>query len=300
MKKFLLSVGVAAMALSANAADGDYWISGQFCSWGGQNMTDDAYKFKATDTEGVYKVEFQSDALPAPFAGEFLIVAEKDGAPDWNNGKLGSNGDKVVAGEDYYYVAGAGNFILADEIKNPVITLDTNEGFIKVEGESVANEYETIYMVGDFTDGGTWDESTTAFPLTANADKTEFTGTLDVTKAPGYVKFKAGNVVYGGDPVAETENIIVEGPSNESYVLAQAGKAYEIPTGKYAITVKLDYNAETGTVVFAAEGAAIEGVEADNNVAPVYYNLQGVRVDNAANGLYIVVRGDKAAKEFVR
>ncbi len=299
MKKFLLSVGVAAMALSANAADGDYWISGQFCAWGGQNMTDEAYKFKATDTEGVYKVEFQSDALPAPFAGEFLIVAEKDGAPDWAD-KLGSNGDKVVAGEDYYYVAGAGNFMLAEEIKNPVVILDTNEGFLKVEGESVANEYETLYMVGDFTDGGTWDEGTTAYPLTANADKTEFTGTLDVTKVTGYVKFKAGNVVYGGELEVETENVIVEGPSDTAFKLVQAGKAFEIAAGKYAVTIKLPYNGEEGTVVFAADGAAIEGVEADNNVAPVYYNLQGVRVDNAANGLYIVVRGDKAAKEFVR
>ena len=269
MKKFLLSVGVAAMALSANAADGDYWISGQFCAWGGQNMTDEAYKFKATDTEGVYKVEFQSDALPAPFAGEFLIVAEKDGAPDWAD-KLGSNGDKVVAGEDYYYVAGAGNFMLAEEIKNPVVILDTNEGFLKVEGESVANEYETLYMVGDFTDGGTWDEGTTAYPLTANADKTEFTGTLDVTKVTGYVKFKAGNVVYGGELEVETENVIVEGPSDTAFKLVQAGKAFEIAAGKYAVTIKLPYNGEEGTVVFAADGAAIEGVEADNNITTVY------------------------------
>lgn len=304
MKKFLLSLGVAAMAISANAADGDYWISGQFCSWSGQNMTDEAYKFKATDTEGVYKVEFQSDALPAPFAGEFLIVAEKEGKADWDNGKLGTNDTKVVAGENYYYLPGAGNFVLADEIKNPVITLNTNEGFILIEGESVANEYETIYAVGDFIEGGTWDEGLTTFPLAANADKTVFTGTVDVTKATGtgYVKFKAGNVVYGGDAEAagESGNVIVEGPSATAFKLLQAGVAFEIAAGKYAVTINLPYNGEEGTVTFAAAGAAIEGVEADNNVAPVYYNLQGVRVDNAANGLYIVVRGDKAAKEFVR
>ena len=44
-------------------------------------------------------------------------------------------------------------------------------------------------------------------------------------------------------------------------------------------------------------GAAINGVEADNADAPVeYFNLQGVRVANPANGLFIKVQGDKATK----
>lgn len=41
---------------------------------------------------------------------------------------------------------------------------------------------------------------------------------------------------------------------------------------------------------------AVAGVEADENVAPVYYNLQGVRVANPENGLYIVVKGNKSSK----
>ena len=45
---------------------------------------------------------------------------------------------------------------------------------------------------------------------------------------------------------------------------------------------------------------AVEGIEVEENVAPVYYNLQGVRVAEPTNGLYIVVRGDKVAKELVK
>lgn len=42
---------------------------------------------------------------------------------------------------------------------------------------------------------------------------------------------------------------------------------------------------------------AIEGVEADDADAPVvYYNLQGVKVANPANGAYIKVQGTKATK----
>lgn len=45
--------------------------------------------------------------------------------------------------------------------------------------------------------------------------------------------------------------------------------------------------------------SAVEGIEAAD-VAPVYYNLQGVRVENPAAGLYIVKRGNKVSKVIIR
>lgn len=44
----------------------------------------------------------------------------------------------------------------------------------------------------------------------------------------------------------------------------------------------------------------VENVEVDADVPAVYYNLSGVRVANPANGLYIVVRGTKVTKEYIR
>ena len=46
--------------------------------------------------------------------------------------------------------------------------------------------------------------------------------------------------------------------------------------------------------------SGISSVETENGVAPVYYNLQGVRVDQPASGLYIVVRGNEISKEYVK
>lgn len=44
----------------------------------------------------------------------------------------------------------------------------------------------------------------------------------------------------------------------------------------------------------------IEGITADDLNAPAeYYNLQGVKVANPENGLYIVKRGNKAVKQYV-
>lgn len=54
-------------------------------------------------------------------------------------------------------------------------------------------------------------------------------------------------------------------------------------------------------VIKGTPGAgAVEGIEADENVAPVYYNLQGVRVNNPENGLFIQVKGSKATKVLVK
>lgn len=45
---------------------------------------------------------------------------------------------------------------------------------------------------------------------------------------------------------------------------------------------------------------SISGIGIDGDVTPVYYTLQGVRVDSPTQGLYIVKRGDKVTKEYVR
>lgn len=46
-------------------------------------------------------------------------------------------------------------------------------------------------------------------------------------------------------------------------------------------------------------GVASVGVD-NGTAAPVYYNLQGMRVENPTNGIYIVKRGDKVSKEVIR
>lgn len=47
-------------------------------------------------------------------------------------------------------------------------------------------------------------------------------------------------------------------------------------------------------------GSGVAEVEADENEAPVYYNMQGMRVANPENGLYIVVKGNKTSKVLIR
>ncbi len=47
--------------------------------------------------------------------------------------------------------------------------------------------------------------------------------------------------------------------------------------------------------------AGVAEVNAEvSDEAPVYYNLQGIRVANPENGLFIVNRGGKISKEIIR
>ncbi len=45
---------------------------------------------------------------------------------------------------------------------------------------------------------------------------------------------------------------------------------------------------------------AVEGVMVDEDAAPVYYNLQGVRVANPSNGIFIVKKGNKTTKQVIK
>lgn len=62
------------------------------------------------------------------------------------------------------------------------------------------------------------------------------------------------------------------------------------------ITHKTD-NESLGLVIYMSEDNAVEGIEIDNSNAPVeYFNLQGVKVTNPDNGLFIKVQGNKVSK----
>lgn len=70
--------------------------------------------------------------------------------------------------------------------------------------------------------------------------------------------------------------------------------AWKIQSGVYSMTLNLN---EMTLLVTDKDGVeVVYEVEA----APVYFNLQGVKVENPANGLYIVKRGNKVSKEMVK
>lgn len=83
-------------------------------------------------------------------------------------------------------------------------------------------------------------------------------------------------------------------PANVS---ASSAYSWQIPAGKYDITADF---ASMKMVAMEAGYSSVEAIETEDSAPAVYYNLQGVRVDNPSNGLYIKVTGKRVEKVFVR
>ena len=48
------------------------------------------------------------------------------------------------------------------------------------------------------------------------------------------------------------------------------------------------------------DAAGVDDIVVDENAPAEYFNLQGVRVANPENGLYIVRQGNKVTKQIIR
>ena len=69
---------------------------------------------------------------------------------------------------------------------------------------------------------------------------------------------------------------------------------------EFSLTAQFDEE-EVKLIFFVDKpSAGVEGIEADSDAAPVYYDLQGRQVANPSNGLYIVKKGSKVTKAFIR
>jgi len=129
---------------------------------------------------------------------------------------------------------------------------------------------------------------------------------------------------FGYDfPTAQIENYrmyIISGentdyPAFANFPAQKEGKnwtdfvANEFDLSEYdgqKITIGFQYKNDGGSqsrawelknfVLSGNKAGAVSGIEADDNAAAVYYNLQGVRVTNPEGGLFIVVKGDKSYK----
>ena len=112
-----------------------------------------------------------------------------------------------------------------------------------------------------------------------------------------------GNTIFnsvndGGVPVACETGGQSFGSYNARPVYNEAGEVEKVEIYQW-------YGANNNTCLAAMFTVSkTQGVNdviaADAEVAPVYYNLQGVRVANPANGLYIKVAGEKASKVLVK
>lgn len=112
-----------------------------------------------------------------------------------------------------------------------------------------------------------------------------------------------GNTIFnsvndGGVPVACETGVQSFGSYNARPVYNEAGEVEKVEI--YQWYGANNNNCLAAMFTVSKTQGVNDVIAADAEVAPVYYNLQGVRVANPANGLYIKVAGEKASKVLVK
>ena len=121
------------------------------------------------------------------------------------------------------------------------------------------------------------------------ANKNFFVGLLDYTSAGGqWWVFSNGESLSNGTSYSlEPKTQLTKAPSFMTLPTTATDKK---------VSFKFNIKDNTLTASWDAQPTAIEEVEMDENVAPVYYTLQGVRVMNPENGIFIKVQGTEVTK----
>lgn len=244
------------------------YFAGVQTSWGGGKLE------LTKNDNGVYTLTLEDG-----ITGEWQIV--RDGS--W----VGSNGSALLAYQRYLLSSGYENNL----------TLTTNgEATIEVEIEGDAT-YVTVKTSGydavffDNTEAQWATPHAYVWNKAADTPYVDWPGiAMSQVPAPAIVTYAATNKdVYevavpnkGYDMIIFNNNAGTQ--TKDLELKLRNVYSYSPSTGE---TTSEPYDGTTGVDEIAVD---------DANVAPVYYNLQGARVENPANGAYIMVRGSKVTK----
>lgn len=165
---------------------------------------------------------------------------------------------------------------------------------------------EKVYLVGNFGDTH-WD-TTAPVEMTKDGDKFSVEAELKAAGTDtedGYFSFVTakgaswddvnGSDRYGAKTKDEaiTVSTDVEYEKFAAGVNASAANSWTLKAGKYVFTIDF----EKGIVrVEPKTSTGVENISAAGEAAAEYYNLQGVRVANPANGIFIRIANGKAVK----
>lgn len=265
-----------------NINNKDYYLVGDFNDW-----TNGAEDCKFTPVgNGDYELDYTGTLV------EFKIT---DGTWD-EEGCFGLNRYSygIYQGGSRCFLVQPGDNISAGTLTglvNPHFVFNPSKRTLSYTCDFVELSY-TYQIWGNFSDGG--DEWAA---IGMRSDNNDGLWTAKNVVAENECQFLLrqmrddGKILFWGH---STDGALITEPG--TYVVGWQDYNFSIAPGTWDLML----DERTGMLTVSAASGSVDGIEADDNVAPVYYNLQGVRVDNPANGLYIVVRGSKTTKEYIK
>lgn len=233
----------------------------------------------------------------------------------WN-----AEGNNTWPGVELTEIAADGTYKFAgfDEAYTYVIFNNGGNGkqtpdFQLIPGQVYGLYYPHVYLVGHLT-GAAWDPASTDAELTYVGN-----GVYEIDNVTFAESAEGNNTAYFSfitaagswdtanayDRIgAENADEAIEGQAKVSIQKGSANSwkldAYEVSgEAKYDYIYKLTLDVVNKTLT-VGKTSGVKAVNVDANAPAVYYNLQGVQVENPQNGLFIVKRGNKVTKEIIR
>ncbi len=311
MKKIYMIAAAALVAAAANAQNGaPLYITGAgtgFANGSWNAETPDQFRFE--NNEYVYDGTDLSQFKISTAAGSWDV---------FNPAALEAN---VTENDVWTALTPAADPANAGNISTPYVAQDPKKGTIYVKADlseikvnmiSPKEEgFIKVFLRGEMNNWGDDLKNEAGEVVTTGAELRaawEFTTTDGITYT---FSCKEGQEILAGQgfKIADANWDIVNYGCPEEiemevpYVCNYNDQANMMLAEDWNGSVTLVINEPKGPaeVTFSSEPVgAVEGIEVDNNAAAVYYNLQGVRVANPENGLFIVVKGGKATKAIVK
>lgn len=289
MKKLYFALAALVMGATAFAQEAyDYYVIGgnvNGSSW--VLAQEDAKMSPVEGQDGVYSVTLET------LGTGFKI---NDGTWEEDHPNFGTNGEAIQLDVPYEYAVGSETKDIAFEgfstVKNATVTLDLNSATITVSGESEGAI--KWYFAGDCIEPK-WTAGEGGLEMTG--DDTEISCVANLLE--GGTQFKVANTGWGSQYGKGEFTVPISADCLSTELSAGDGAEPDPVSITLVGSYKVTFNFETSTVTFAP-AAGVADVAVDANVAPVYYNLQGVRVNNLVEGnVYIAKRGNEAIK-FVK
>lgn len=321
MKKFYVLAAAAAVALSAAAQDKIYVVG----SWGGEDHWNSKGMIEIAKDGDNYKFDLKQLSAFKMSTKPLTVTTGEDGKEQdsWDefNANCYSCNYGFIAGVEKELAKGDGN-IATPYLGDYTVTVAGDFSKIKLETET-PNPGFHVYFRGNMNDWAN-DETIRAEWEFECIDETNLIYKYvcdDTHSIAADTSFKLADAGWGsinfGMPQKEQVDadgkVVLDENGNPTKVNYEFMPMEEIATlvynnGDIKCTEEFYgvayFNLNTAEFFMSndpeAENpfgqGAVEGITVDNNAPAAYYTLQGVRVSEPANGLYIVVKDGKATK----
>lgn len=306
MKKFLLSIAAASFALGVYADDEVYnFFDPEDCDEQGWLWLDTQEKIDKYVGKGkkIQLIQAQYEIEDPEFPGEYLIPASSASPSYKGYNQLGEEGGEgsITGGlllpaasydaeEDWWPTDGGGFLVAMPDCA--LFEVYASQSLPEVKFEMYAAKEETDdYSACKYI----WDDDPDWF---GNG------GPVITDYAGPYLNIQ--DIEYSYDDEDGNEDIwSIYGAKGEARTAYLANYSYEEwseedeagDTHYFSKTCPMYiHGLHILTYTDVSMDTAVKGIEADEAVAPVYFNLQGVKVANPDKGIFIVKEGNKARK----